>query len=146
MKNQFADHVAGLSDRQLLRMFAERQDYVPEAMWAAELEVGRREIPAEVVEQAKAHGLKAAAEAQEKSEIPLGLRWKILYFVLSPLALTPVVAFLYRHHAERDYTRRSTESLEMTFLGLLFYMAVYGVLLRFWHPMQDWLQSVASSL
>lgn len=117
---------------------AERQDYVPEALRAAEAEIARREIPMAVLDQALAVGKQAEAEALERKDIPLPRHWKFLYFFFSFLIISPVVVFFFRHHADRNYDRRSMESIEMTFLGFLFYMAAYGVLMRIFGPVQYW--------
>lgn len=138
MKNPFAEHMARLSDMALLRVFAERQDYVPEALRAAEEELDRRKIPQNIVEQAIEVGKQAQAIALERKNIPLSSTWKALYFVFAPFALSPIVVFFFRYHADRDYDLRSVESINMTFLGLLFYMAAYGVLLRTIGPFQTW--------
>ena len=128
--NQFAQRMSSLSDQQLLQVMVDRKDYVPEALRAAEAEIARRAIPDPILDAALAEGERRKSIADERSDVPLSFTYQWLYFGLSFLACTPMVAFFYRYHAESGYDRRSQESLRMVFLGILFYLALAGTIYR----------------
>ncbi len=130
--NQFASRMAALSDRQLLQVLVDKKDYVPEALRAAEAEIARRTIPDEVIDAALEEGQRRATIANEREGVSLSEANKWLYFFLSFLSFTPMVVFFYRYHSERGYALRSQQSMQMVFLGILFYLALGGTVYRFW--------------
>ena len=112
--------MSGLSARQLLQVLVNQKDYVPEA-----LDAMRQEL-----EAAEAEGKRLSEVAAERADLPLEKGWEYAYFFGAILVCTPFIAFLYRYHGEKGYHRRAQESLRMTFLGILFYIALLSTLHR----------------
>lgn len=130
MKNQFAETYAQLPETKLREVLLRQGDYVREAIWAAELELGRRGIPPEELQKMKSDGQRQKVAAQEKAEIPLEFKWQAAYFLGAPLLFSPFVWMFYRRYGEKGYDRKSYESMQAVFLGVLFYAAVAGTVYR----------------
>lgn len=129
--NPFRDHMASLSDEQLLRVMVERKDYVPEALRAAERELASREVPTHDINAAILKGHELSQIAREREQIPLET-WQLwAYFLLSFLSFTPFVAFFYGYHSSQGYSLKSTQSMRQVLLGILFYAALISTLNRF---------------
>ncbi|MEM1000947.1 MAG: hypothetical protein AAGN35_28085 [Bacteroidota bacterium] len=128
--NRFRPVMAQHSDEELHRVMRQRRDYVPEALTACVQELRERGISEAELEALEAEGRAHEAAADALAELPLESREKQLYFLFSFLMFTPLVAFFYRKYAEKGEERRSWESITMVLLGVLFYLALYGVLQR----------------
>lgn len=129
--NPFVDRMASLSNEQLIRIMVERKDYVPEALRAAERELARRQVELSVVNQAIAEGERLRELENSRSDIPLTDKERWAYFFLSFITFTPMVAFFYRYHAEKGYSLKSNQSMGQVALGLLFYIALWGIMDKF---------------
>ena len=129
--NPFSEHMAGLNNQQLMQVLVEQKDYVPQALKAAEIEIRSRKVGEEEINLALEEGLKTKQEADFFSDQSLKEPWPLLYFWFAFLSFTPFMVLFYRYHIEKGYHRRSFESMRLVFLGILFYVALGGVLNRF---------------
>lgn len=131
MPNRFQSVMAHKSDEQLNALLLSRRDYVPEALEAAECELRARGMSQLEMEAITEEARTREQIAEAKAELPLSMRDQVLYFVFSFLAFTPVTAFFYHRFADRGEETRSWMSVRQVLLGILFYVALNGVLRRF---------------
>lgn len=130
MENPFAQKMASLSNAELETVVLNRPDYVPLALAAAERELLQRGMPPSTLDILREEAGQKEEEYLQIAEEPLEFSYKLGYFFLSFLTFTPFVFIFYRYWDDKGFRRKSVEATQNTFLGLLFYYAVYMVLTR----------------
>lgn len=95
-------------------------DYQPEAVYAAESELERRELSILQIEELKREILEVKHQDAIKAEKPLQTYWKLLTFIF-PGILNLVFAMLF---IADGYDKRTKEMWKWTFYGFCFYVVI----------------------
>ncbi|WP_156040478.1 hypothetical protein [Chondromyces apiculatus] len=109
------------SDAELLDIVTkQRDDYVPEALAAADAELARRSLsPKQVARAEEDLGLKQR-DKEQRASMPLGFGWKLV-FLACPGLLTLMFAGSFKADG---YTRKYREAWQCTAIGLGIYVAL----------------------
>ena len=114
------------SDAQLLEMLARADDYLPEAIIAAKEELGRRDIPPEVVTQIEGKVQSEKLAESARADEPLAWPLRILIFLFCSGVLGVLLAMYYDN---RGYTRKSKECWMTLFASLAFHVVMAVLIL-----------------
>ena len=121
LQNRFADAMAGRSDAELVEILTKRRnDYQPDALAVAEMELVKRNLTTEQVEQAKQSVELKDQEIQQRANEPLGAGWKLLTFLIPG-----IINFMIAGTLKADgYDRKFREAWRWTFYGFGFYLSL----------------------
>lgn len=127
MKNRFTNIMIQQTDAELLKIVNElRNDYQPEALNAAELELKNRNLSIERVQEAiKENETKKQIET-EKANMKLGDGWKVLTFIF-PGLITIIFSGTFKADG---YDRKASELTNWTLYGFGFYFGL-AILIMF---------------
>lgn len=121
MNLDFTQIMSQRSDSELLEILSKtRDDYLPEAIAAAEAELKKRNLSVDEIGSANQEIKKKHEVLKEKADEPLGSSWKILTFLLPGLVALLISGAL----KAGGYERKSTELEKWTFWGIAFYVIV----------------------
>lgn len=118
----FQKQLAERTDADLYDMLAHRDDYLPEALDAARVEIGRRNLPQEKVAQLQATVEEQKSQEHKKAELELPWYVKALIFV----GLFPVIWFAI-YYEYQGYKKKARQCWAWAGFGLIFWFVV-GVL------------------
>ncbi len=93
----FSEQLALKPDAELFDMLAHQQDYLPEAVLAAKVELGRRNLAPTRITQLEAGIQSKMAEAEAKAQERLGWPLRILIFCLFAGMAGAVLAVYFEH-------------------------------------------------
>lgn len=120
--NEFTHVMEKRSDSQLIEIVTKlRDDYNPEAVKAAEIEIEKRNLSIEQIELAKEEIKLKDKELEDRANKPLQTHWKILTFLI-PGILNLILAGTFKADG---YHRRFSEAWRWTFYGLGFYFGLF---------------------
>ncbi len=128
MPNQFTEQMSKRTNVELLKILNEqRNDYQPEAITAAEEELGKRNLSNEQVATAKEE-LEAKRQFDEKrANEPLGAGWKILTAMFPGL-----IQIIFSGTFKADgYDRKARELVRWTLYGFIFYVGLVILIMIF---------------
>lgn len=121
MEIDFPEAMRRRSDAELVEIVTrQRDDYLPEALAAAEAELGRRNLSAPQMEQARAEIVSSDIEKADRADEPLGDGWKVL-LVLFPGLLALLIAGAFKADG---YRRKHREVWTCTLYGFGAYFAL----------------------
>lgn len=118
----FQKQLAEKPDADLYDMLAHHDDYLPEALDAARVEMGRRNLPPERVAQ-----LQAAVEAQKSQEdkkAELGLPWYVKALIF--IGLFPIIWFAI-YYEYRGYKKKARQCWVWAGFSFIFWFVI-GIL------------------
>jgi hypothetical protein len=95
LPKDFCEQLPAKSDAELYEILANKQDYLPEALAAAQQELGKRNLGPERVAQLEAAVQSEKAAEGEKAEERLGWPMRILIFILCAGIAGAVLAVYY---------------------------------------------------
>jgi hypothetical protein len=121
MENRFAEAMALRSDAELVDILTKkRDDYQPDAVAAAEIELARRKLTTKQVADAKERIELKEQAIQERANEPLGIGWKLLTFLIPGLINILIAGAL----KTDGYERKFREAWRWTFYGVGFYLGL----------------------
>jgi hypothetical protein len=121
MENKFISIMTQRTDAELLKIVNEQKnDYQPEAIEAAELELKNRNLSDEQVEEAIQENRSKEQTETEKSNMPLSGSWKVLTFVF-PGLIQVIYAGIFKADG---YDRKARELAKWTLYGFGFYLGL----------------------
>jgi len=119
----FAEAMARRSDAELVEILTQRHDdYQPDTLAAAEMELEKRNLTTEQVEQAKQS---VELKIQQRANEPLEAGWKLLTFLIPGIITSMIAATL----KADGYDGKFREARRWMFYGFGFYLSL-GLLTR----------------
>ena len=126
MQFDFTAIMANNSDRELLKIVTvDRDNYQPAAIEAAELELKKRNLSSEFIEQANKHNEAEKQLIEAKANEPLEAVFKGLAFIFPGILMLLFSA----GYKASGYDRKSNELATWTFYGLGLYMTIIIVMI-----------------
>jgi len=121
MENKFTSSMVQLSDTELLKVVTiSRNDYQPEAIEAAEIELKNRNLSVQQTEEAIKENESLEQIKIEKANKELGITLKVLSFIFPG-----IIQILFSRVFKADgYDRKARELLKWTFYGFGFYLGI----------------------
>jgi len=121
MENKFTISMVQLSDTELLKVVTiSRNDYQPEAIEAAEIELKNRNLSVQQTEEAIKENESLEQIKIEKANKELGITLKVLSFIFPG-----IIQILFSRVFKADgYDRKARELLKWTFYGFGFYLGI----------------------
>ena len=121
MANKFTDIMSPHTDAELLKIVnVQRNDYQSEALEAAELELQKRNLSAEQVQEAVQENETKKLIETEKANVKLGGGWKVLTFIF-PGIIQVIFAGTFKVDG---YHRKASELTRWTLYGFGFYIGL----------------------
>lgn len=128
MENQFQKKMSEISDKKLIEILKTREEYIPEAIEAAELEFKKRNIPEEVFQQIQSEVIENIQRKEtiksENASKPLATYLKILFF-LNPIPIGIIHLFLIAKYDMEGYDLKYKESIKSIKYGIIFYVSIF---------------------
>jgi hypothetical protein len=121
----FEDRLRSLNDADVLAIIAKPDDYQPEAVALARVEVARRNLSADQVAVAAQVERTADALAEAKAEVPLSMAMRLLCFLLP---LNPWMFFTAIGYGGYGYKRKARDAWLAMAAGVVFYFLLAIVL------------------
>lgn len=121
MDNKFTSTMTQRTDAELLKIVNEqRNDYQPEALEAAELELKNRNLTIERVQEAIQENETKKQIKTEKANVKLSGGWKVLTFIFPGL-----IQIIFAGTFKADgYDRKASELTKWTLFGFGFYVGL----------------------
>lgn len=121
MDNKFTSTMIQRTDAELLKIVNEqRNDYQPEALEAAELELKNRNLTIERVQEAIQENETKKQIKTEKADVKLSGGWKVLTFIFPGL-----IQIIFAGTFKADgYDRKASELTKWTLFGFGFYVGL----------------------
>ena len=120
--NEFTHVMEKRSDFELIEIVTKlRNDYNPEAVKAAEIEIEKRNLSIDQIELVKEEIKLKDKALEEKANKPLQTHWKVLTFAI-PGILSLILAGTFKADG---YDRRFKEAWRWTLYGLGFYFGLF---------------------
>lgn len=121
MENKFTSLMVQLSDSELLKVVTiARNDYQPEAIEAAEIELKNRNMSVQQTEEIERENESLEQIKIEKSNKGLGFTLKVLSFFFPG-----IIPILFSRVFKADgYDRKARELVKCTFYGFGFYLGI----------------------
>jgi len=121
MENKFTSSMIQLSDSELLKVVTiARNDYQPEAIEAAEIELKNRNLSVQKTEEVIKENEALEQIKIEKANKELGITLKVLSFIFPG-----IIQILFSRVFKADgYDRKARELLKWTFYGFGFYLGI----------------------
>lgn len=121
MQSEFKSEMAKRTDDELLQLLTvDRDDYLPDAIIAAQSEFDKRNLPADKIELISKEIAIKKAEAMQKANEPLDVGVKVVTF-LFPMVLTFLLSGFYK---AQGYDNKSQQLGTWTMLGFGFYIVI----------------------
>ena len=118
MENKFTIVMSKKTDNELISILTiEKENYQSEAIEAAEAEVKSRKLSDREIEIANQVNEEKVIIAQNKSEEPLGIEYKILLFFI-PLRVFSLSVY----YENTGYDRKARETVRWSYVGFAFYV------------------------
>jgi hypothetical protein len=118
MENKFRIAMSKKTDNELISILTiEKENYQLEAIEAAETEFKNRKLSDKEIETVNQINEKKAIIAQNKSEEPLGIEYKILLFFV-PLRVFALSVY----YENKGYDRKAKETVRWSYVGFAFYV------------------------
>jgi hypothetical protein len=126
MENKFTSIMTQRTDAELLKIVNEqRNDYQPEALEAAELELKNRNLSIERVQEAIQENETKKQIETEKANMKLGGGWKVLTFIFPGL-----IQIIFAGTFKADgYDRKASELTKWTLYGFGFYFGLVALII-----------------
>jgi len=126
MNNKFSEVMARCSDSELIEIITKkREEYESEALKAAEVELKKRNLSTEQIQEARESVEEKDQELKQRAEEPLGEGWMALNFFL-PGLITYVFA---REFKADGYERKYNEAKQWMIYGFGFYLGLIVLLI-----------------
>jgi hypothetical protein len=128
MDNKFIRIMEQRTDSELMEILTkDRDEYQPEALIAAETELERRKLSVGQFETAKQEIREKEQSIKDKANMPLGIGWKLLTFLVPGIPNFLIARTL----KAEGYDRKWKEAWHWTFYGFGFYIGLFlfGLLL-----------------
>jgi hypothetical protein len=121
MENKFTSSMVQLSDSELLKVVTiARNDYQPEAIEAAEIELKNRNLSVQKTEEVIKENEALEQIKIDKANKELGITLKVLSFIFPG-----IIQVLFSRVFKADgYDRKARELLKWTFYGFGFYLGI----------------------
>ncbi len=121
MENKFTSSMVQLSDSELLKVVTiARNDYQPEAIEAAEIELKNRNLSVQKTEEVIKENEALEQIKMEKANKELGATLKVLSFIFPG-----IIQILFSRVFKADgYDRKARELIKWTFYGFGFYLGI----------------------
>ena len=121
MENKFTKAMQNRSNADLLKIVNElRDDYQPEAVSSAEMELAGRNLSQEQVYEAENENKIQSNIKSEKANMKLDAGWKVLSFIFPGV----IPLFAAGYFKSEGYDRKAQELIRWTFYGFGFYIGI----------------------
>ncbi|MEI6823936.1 MAG: hypothetical protein WCL51_18550 [Bacteroidota bacterium] len=126
MENIFAERMSQRTNSELLKIiYEQKNDYQPEAVEAAELEIKKRNLSEEEIKESIQENKTKKVIEIEKANMKLAIGFKILTFIF-PGFLQIVFAGTFKADG---YDRKARELARWTINGFIFYVVIILLLI-----------------
>lgn len=126
MANDFTEVMEKHSDSELLEIVTKlKNDYQPEAVTAAEIEIKKRNLSTDQVEQAETEIKQKEISITEKENEPLGTGQRIMFFIFFWGIIPWVMAGTFKANG---YLRKYKDAWRFMKYGLFAFLGFYAVL------------------
>ena len=126
LPSEFWEQLPLMTDAELYDMLAHPEDYLPEALSAAKVELSKRNLPPEEVAQLEAKVQSQAAEAEARAQERLGWPTRIFIFIFCAGIVGPLLAVYYDN---KGYKQKASDCW-VTLAASIAFHVVGGVLLH----------------
>lgn len=128
MENQFLKTMSQHTDEKLIEILKTKEEYLPEAIVAAETEFNKRGISPERLKEIEAEVEERIERKKEitlgREEAPLEFYLKVLFF-LFPIPIGILHIFLLSRYKIQGYKRKQKEAIEFIKFGFIFWGGLF---------------------
>jgi len=125
-ENKFSEVMKQRTDAELIEIVTNlRNDYQPDAVVAAEMEINSRNLTSVQIENAKEETEKKNAEIEFKAKEPLDIHWRVLCLIF-PGFINFILAFVFKGQGQE---RKFREAWLWTFYGFGMYIVFFLLML-----------------
>jgi len=122
MQNKFAEAMSKCSNAELIKIVGKlREEYQPEAVIAAEIELEKRKVSGQIIVKDKKEKKKGKLSLEEKANLPLDVNSKILTLLFPRPARFLTDYWL----KDEGYLRQYREWRQWTIVGIIFYLVIF---------------------
>jgi hypothetical protein len=126
MSVNFKEIMTQRSDAELIEILTKKQEeYQPEAISAAEVELEKRNLSFDKMESAKQELIDKEKIIEENANKPLGIGWKLVTFFVPGIPNFLIARTL----KAEGYERKWKEAWRWTFYGIAFYASLVFLVL-----------------
>jgi hypothetical protein len=127
MENKFIELMAKRSDSELIEIVTKlRDDYQPEAVSAAEVEIEKRNLSTLQIEKANSEIKTKEIHLQERENEPLGTGQRIMFFIFFWGIIPWVMAGTFKADG---YAKKHKDAWKFMKYGLISYLGFNGLIL-----------------